>query len=228
MNVRIYDQTPCQLGEGPLWHPTRQELFWFDIMANKLYRRHGDQVQDWQFSENVSAAGWLDADTLLVASAAALLRFDITTGTHEVVQSLEADNPLTRSNDGRADPWGGFWIGTMGRNAEPEAGATYRYFPGALRPLVAPRTAPHATRKPNRTAGWPMPLRTRSRRPRTGSPYISTPIETQRRNRRCGDQRHVPAPPAIAAIGPTSRHELLSPERNSAVTTMTCSNVDFD
>ena len=144
MNARIFDQTTCQLGEGPLWHPARQELFWFDIVAKKLYRRHGDRVQDWKFGENVSAAGWLDADTLLVASASALLRFDITTGVSEVVQSLEADNPLTRSNDGRADPWGGFWIGTMGKNAEPDAGAIYRYFRGELRQLFAPLTIPNA------------------------------------------------------------------------------------
>jgi sugar lactone lactonase YvrE len=144
MSALIFDQTECQLGEGPLWHPQRQELFWFDIMAKKLYRRRGDRVQHWRFGKNVSAAGWLDRDTLLVASASALLRFDITTGVREVVQSLEADNPLTRSNDGRADPWGGFWIGTMGKNAEVDAGAIYRYFRGELRQLYAPITIPNA------------------------------------------------------------------------------------
>ena len=43
---------------------------------------------------------------------------------------------MTRSNDGRADPWGGFWIGTMGKNAEPGIGAIYRYCKGALRQIV--------------------------------------------------------------------------------------------
>lgn len=36
-------------------------------------------------------------------------------GSRELVIALEADNPITRSNDGRTDPWGGFWIGTMVR-----------------------------------------------------------------------------------------------------------------
>jgi sugar lactone lactonase YvrE len=45
---------------------------------------------------------------------------------------LEADNAATRSNDGRADPFGGFWIGTMGKNAEAGAGALYRYYRGEV------------------------------------------------------------------------------------------------
>ena len=48
---------------------------------------------------------------------------------------LEADNRITRSNDGRADPQGGFWIGTMGKRAEAEAGAIYRFYRGELRRL---------------------------------------------------------------------------------------------
>ena len=27
----VFDNRPCELGEGPLWHPERQQLFWFDI-----------------------------------------------------------------------------------------------------------------------------------------------------------------------------------------------------
>jgi len=48
---------------------------------------------------------------------------------------LEDDNGTTRSNDGRADPQGGFWIGTMGIKAQPYAGAIYRYYRGELRQL---------------------------------------------------------------------------------------------
>lgn len=128
----IFDDTVCLLGEGPLWHPEREELFWFDILARRLHRKG----QHWQFDECVSAAGWVDAETLLVASESALMRFDIKTGGTETVAPLEADNPVTRSNDGRADPQGGFWIGTMGKNAEAGAGSIWRYYKGDLRRIV--------------------------------------------------------------------------------------------
>lgn len=132
--MQVFDDHPCALGEGPMWHPERGELFWFDILGKRMFAK-GAQRRDWQFDEHVSACGWVDRDTLLMASASGLWRFDIPTGDRELVTALEADNPVTRSNDGRADPQGGFWIGTMGLNAEPHAGAIYRYYRGELRKI---------------------------------------------------------------------------------------------
>ncbi len=135
-----YDTRVCKLGEGPLWHPERRELFWFDIMGRTLLSKG----QSWTFDDYVSAAGWVDRDTLIVATAKALVRFDLTTGTSTPLCDLEADNPITRSNDGRADAHGGFWIGTMGVNAEPNAGAIYRYYRGELRKLFSGITISNA------------------------------------------------------------------------------------
>ena len=131
----IYDNRACELGEGPLWHPLRNQLFWFDINGKRL---HCDDGQTWQFDEHVSAAGWINATEFLVASETALLRFDIESGAKSEICSLEADDPETRSNDGRADPWGGFWIGTMHKEAANAGGAIYRFYEGELRQLFAP------------------------------------------------------------------------------------------
>ncbi len=131
-----FDDRPCMLGEGPLWHPERKQLFWFDILGKRLLTREGEAQKSWGFDEFVSAAGWVDRDTLLMASETGLWRFSLTTGEKSLVAPLEADNPVTRSNDGRADPWGGFWIGTMGKSAESGAGSIYRYYKGELRRLV--------------------------------------------------------------------------------------------
>ncbi|MGB0800051.1 MAG: SMP-30/gluconolactonase/LRE family protein, partial [Planktomarina sp.] len=98
----------------------------------------------WQFDEYVSAAGWIDETRLLIASASQLFEFDLDTGDQSFVCALEAENEITRSNDGRADPMGGFWIGTMGINAEPRAGAIYRYYQGALRRLFDKITIPNS------------------------------------------------------------------------------------
>ena len=131
MQVEVFDDQQCVLGEGPLWHPVRGELFWFDILSKKLMSK----TQDWAFEEFVSAAGWIDEDRLLIASETALFAFDLRDGSRVHVIDLDAENPVTRSNDGRADPQGGFWIGTMGKAAEPKAGAIYRYYRGELRKL---------------------------------------------------------------------------------------------
>jgi len=130
--MTIHDDRICALGEGPLWHPRLRKLFWFDILGKKLLC---DDGREWQFREHVSAAGWIDNDNLLIASETRLFRFNLNTSKSELIALLEHDNELTRSNDGRADPWGGFWIGTMGKMAEPQAGAIYRMFDGEVRKL---------------------------------------------------------------------------------------------
>ncbi len=144
MTAAIFSDTLCTLGEGPLWHPERGQLFWFDILGKRLLTRDAAGERRWDFTECVSAAGWVDRDRLLIASETALLLFDVETGARETVVALEADNPATRSNDGRADPQGGFWIGAMGFKAEPGAGAIYRFFRGELRRIVDRVTIPNA------------------------------------------------------------------------------------
>ncbi|SFE74999.1 SMP-30/gluconolactonase/LRE family protein [Roseivivax sediminis] len=135
MSHLIYSDTVCELGEGPLWHPWEEALYWFDILGKRLYRRDAYGERHWQFDRHVSAGGWIDKGKLLVASETDLFVFDTEAESEESVVPLEADNPVTRSNDGRADPWGGFWIGTMGKAKEQEAGAIYRYYKGELRQL---------------------------------------------------------------------------------------------
>lgn len=144
--MTLFDQRICELGEGALWHPDRHTLFWFDIIGKRLLSRTPESgaTGEWPLAEMCSAAAWIDADRLLIASETALSVFSIETGGIVPLVPLEADNAQTRSNDGRADPWGGFWIGTMGKSAQVEAGGIYRYFNGQLRPLFDKISIPNA------------------------------------------------------------------------------------
>lgn len=144
MIAETYDTRRCELGEGVLWHPLRKQLFWFDILNKKLLSRNGDQPLSWDFDECVSAAGWVDRDTLLVASETGLFRFDLQSGSRQLLCAIESDNPSTRSNDGRADPFGGFWIGTMSKTEEARAGAIYRYYKGELHPIHTKVSIPNS------------------------------------------------------------------------------------
>ena len=150
----VFDKRVCQLGEGPLWHPIQQRWYWFDILQSRLLAKDTqvDSLQrhySWQFDEMVSAAGWLDEHMLLIASETGLYSFDTRSpnsnqASKRLVVALEANNPLTRSNDGRSDPWGGFWVGTMGKKAQQGLGSIYRYYQGQLRQLVTDITISNA------------------------------------------------------------------------------------
>lgn len=144
--MHIFDDSACDLGEGPLWHPLNQELYWFDILSKTLFCKSTStmQAKRWQFDEHVSAAGWIDENHLLIASASALFKFNLHTHAQQWLCDLEADKPQNRSNDGRADPWGGFWIGTMGLEAQANAGAIYRFYRGTLKQLKSQITISNA------------------------------------------------------------------------------------
>lgn len=139
-----FDDRVCALGEGPMWHPLRKQLFWFDILGKMLLSQKDGAPVSWTFDEMVSAAGWIDENRLLIASQTKLSAFDLNDGTQTDLVPLEADNPNTRSNDGRADPWGGFWIGTMDIEDHGPNGAFYRYYKGELRKLFGGLTITNA------------------------------------------------------------------------------------
>jgi len=135
MQVEVFDNHKCSLGEGPLWQPETGDFFWFDIDKKLLFKRSGVQTEHIQFDRHVSAAGWIDEQNLLVADEFGLFKFNHVSKAEQRIADIEKNTSITRSNDGRADPFGGFWIGTMGKNAEAEAGAIYRYYRGEVRQL---------------------------------------------------------------------------------------------
>jgi sugar lactone lactonase YvrE len=138
-----------QLGEGPMWHPERQQLFWFDVVAKELFAAdvNGTILHNYTFDVPCSAAAVIDRDTLAVACAGAIIRLELDTGKKSVLTPLEADKPSNRSNDGRTNPAGGFWIGTMsgGGGERKGAGALYQYRAGRLEKILGDITVPNST-----------------------------------------------------------------------------------
>jgi sugar lactone lactonase YvrE len=137
----IFDDRLNELGEGVIWNALRGEVFWFDILNARL-KTPG---REWAFDRMVSAMGVVDENRLLIASERDLFLFDLTTGAETSLVALEADRPEMRSNDGKTDRQGGFWISTM-KKAGPKAGegTIYRYYRGELRALFPGLSIPNA------------------------------------------------------------------------------------
>ena len=79
MMETLFDQRSCTLGEGPLWHPERKQLFWFDIINKKMMSRVNSKAFEWQFDHHVSAAGWISQEELFIASEIELFRLNVET-----------------------------------------------------------------------------------------------------------------------------------------------------
>ncbi|WP_052711897.1 SMP-30/gluconolactonase/LRE family protein [Elstera litoralis] len=108
-------ETPCKLGEGPVWH--EGALWWVDIKQPSLHRLagglKGGAYQRFALPEPVGAAVPTTAGDWLVGLKSGVYRFTPETGALAAFATLEPDMPGNRLNDGKVDPHGRFWIGSM-------------------------------------------------------------------------------------------------------------------
>ncbi len=139
-----FDNRNCHLGEGAFWHPGRAQFFWFDIVGKRLYSRDASGPLEWRMDRMASAMGRVDQDRLVIATETGLALLELETGAVQNLAVIEADDPATRSNDGRADRQGGFWFGTMGKGAEDGRGAIYRWYRGEVRRLFDGLSIPNS------------------------------------------------------------------------------------
>jgi sugar lactone lactonase YvrE len=145
--AKLFIDSRCRLGEGPFWHPLRQQFFWFDILEMTLFAadENGVAAGQWRFDKMVSAAGIVDKDTLAVAGQGTIFKLDLTSGRISALVELEADLPGNRSNDGRVNPAGGLWIGTMEHAEQDYSGSVYQFRGGALKKLFGDIRIPNST-----------------------------------------------------------------------------------
>jgi sugar lactone lactonase YvrE len=133
-DVRVAVAHPSLLGESPLWHPREQVLYWCDIPGKALRRfdpASGD-LRHWAFdTEPACVAARLDG-ALLLGMRDGLWRFDPATGTRTREAEPPYDPAKERFNDGKVDPQGRFWVGTIYEPREPALASLHRYAGGRL------------------------------------------------------------------------------------------------
>ena len=116
----------AKLAEGPRWDALGRRLLWVDIEGCRLHIYENGEDRAIGLDAMVGAAAPTSAGTVLVALADRLALVDLA---DESVQTLVPlpHGPNVRANDGACDAAGRFWIGTMGLDHTPGAGALYRY-----------------------------------------------------------------------------------------------------
>jgi sugar lactone lactonase YvrE len=112
----------AQLGECPLWSPTEQRLYWVDIDGRSVHRFDPATGAD----EHVEVPGrpaslalMRSPGALLVALEGRLGLLAFEDGAWQDWITLEPEGQGNRLNDGRCDPAGRFWVGSM---FDPAAG----------------------------------------------------------------------------------------------------------
>jgi sugar lactone lactonase YvrE len=126
--------SPCLLGESPFWHPLEACLYWCDIPGKRLHRLDPatGESRHWDFDcEPASCAPMLDG-TLLLAMRDGLWRFDPQRSERQRLAAPPYDMARERFNDGKCDPAGRFWVGTIWEPRDGPKAALYRFDHGEL------------------------------------------------------------------------------------------------
>jgi len=115
------------VGESAIWHEVESALYWVDIeglTVNRLHAASG-KFSSWKMGSNPSALAIDDNNFLVVATRERLLRLNTTDGAETPIADAPYDTSKVRFNDGRVDPAGRFWIGTMYEPRDQPAAEMY-------------------------------------------------------------------------------------------------------
>ncbi|WP_198137597.1 SMP-30/gluconolactonase/LRE family protein [Terriglobus sp. TAA 43] len=128
-------------GEGCVWHPQQNAVFWTDISRGLLHRLQieSGHVETWSFDQPVTAVVLTSNTELLVLILGGRIVLWDTRAHREVdVLFRLPEWPGVRCNDARVDPAGVLWFGTMQNNVRSD-GTTMEIteWRGALYSLAA-------------------------------------------------------------------------------------------
>jgi len=137
--VHEFVATPCttdhyELGECCRWDDVRGELSWVDVPTGRFFRARAD-AQQVDILRTYELPGWLTVvtpmknrgDGWIVGLNQSICRLDELGVATEVARPEARHESTVRMNDGSADPWGRFWIGSMAFSEATGEGSLFRF-----------------------------------------------------------------------------------------------------
>ena len=126
-------------GEGPFWYRAGNILYWVDIDAHHLcmYDASTGTNRTIDVQEPCGTVVPRRGGGVIVALENSFAHVDVTTGAVRKLAEVENPPPKKRFNDGKCDPAGRLWAGTMAYDQTPGVSTLYRLDADlSVRPMV--------------------------------------------------------------------------------------------
>lgn len=128
MKIQPIDQKLCILGEGPVWNPLDNRIYWIDIVKGQI---HSNDVtcnnpHTLATEDMIGSFAFCEDGRMIAALQKGLVFIDPKTGQQEMIGDPESHLPMNRFNDGKCDPAGRFWAGTLPLSEDHPGGSLYR------------------------------------------------------------------------------------------------------
>ena len=122
------------LGESPVWHPRERALYYCDIPGRVLQRfdTASGELRHWAFDTELASFAPRLNGTLLLAMRDGLWHFDPMSGERARAAAPPYDPATERFNDGKCDPQGRFWVGTIYEPRKPALASLHSFWRGTL------------------------------------------------------------------------------------------------
>jgi len=132
----LANSTTCELGEGPVWDPIRQQLLWLDIRSGTVHIGELDDSGKVTTIDRECFAGTVGAVAVAIDGSW------VVAGAHEVFRHaadereervrVVAPSEPRRTNDGKPDPAGRFVVGTLALEGESSSETLVRIDAGGV------------------------------------------------------------------------------------------------
>ena len=122
--VELTYDSKSKLGEGAFWDHMNQRLYWVDIDGLKVHIFDPLTKVNRSFDTptQVGTVVPKNKDQAVIALADGIYILDTNTGAITLLSDVEANMPENRFNDGKCDPNGNLWIGSMNiKQTDPTA-----------------------------------------------------------------------------------------------------------
>ncbi len=127
--ARLLFDVKAVLGEGAIWNHKTDKLYWIDIEKGILfiYNPANRETMQYPFNKKIGTVVPTLEGNALVALQDGIYELNLTTGKVEFLDNPIENTPDIRFNDGKCDPAGRFWVGTMALNMRKDGASLYRY-----------------------------------------------------------------------------------------------------
>ena len=127
LNAELVLDAKAMLGEGSIWHPKEKKLYWVDIEGKILHIYDPATRKDKEFpvGSRIGTVVPVKKGGALIALQNGIHKIDTKTGKLSFITAPFIDTGL-RFNDGKCDPSGRFWVGTLALDSRRRGAVLYR------------------------------------------------------------------------------------------------------
>ncbi|MFT7628624.1 MAG: sugar lactone lactonase YvrE [Ulvibacter sp.] len=117
----------AKLGEGAFWNHRTQEFYWIDIEAKSLhiYNPKTKSNKSFPTPSRIGTVVPKNSTEAVVALEDGVYLINTESGDISLLSDIENDKTQNRFNDGKCDPSGRLWVGSMALDQKKYSGSLY-------------------------------------------------------------------------------------------------------